>query len=142
MEGFALLACITDNVMSSLQIKRAICLMNTPFQLDCKLHNILMPLQVQFDHCDPSEVGLHAKKHLEKQLDHMNHTIETSACKYDCLIIETRVCSHTISLSPKLKLFFLYGFFTPCTWMLHSVTLSQAIKPRNIKILQEKNLVS
>ena len=138
MKGFVLLACITDNVMSSLQIKRAICLMNTPFQLDCKLHNILMPLQVQFDHCDPSEAGLHAKKHLEKQLDHMNHTIEISACKYDCLIIETRVCSHTISLSPKLKLVFLVS--------LHPVhgcyTLSQAIKPRNIKILQEKNLVS
>jgi len=52
----------------------------------------------------------------------MNRTIQISACKCNCLIIETRVCSHTISLSPKLKLcvsiWFLYTLYMD---ELHSV---------------------
>ena len=33
-------------------------MMETPFQLNCKLHDILMPLHVESDSCDRSGVGI------------------------------------------------------------------------------------
>ena len=56
-----------ESVTFSLQTKRDIYLTKTPFQLNCKLHNILMPLHVESDFCDRSGVEYFlAKKHLEK----------------------------------------------------------------------------
>ena len=61
----------------------------------------------------------------------MNHTTEISACKCNCLILETRVCSHTISLSPKLKLCFymvslqpVHGCYTLSLLHLYIITLN------------------
>ena len=48
--------------MFSLQTKRAIDLTKTPFQLNCKLHDILMPLHVESDSCDHSGVGIFSHK--------------------------------------------------------------------------------
>lgn len=42
--------------MFSLQTKRDIYLTKTPVQLNCKLHHILMPLQVECDCCDLQEL--------------------------------------------------------------------------------------
>lgn len=47
LEGLVPMACIeNNNVMFSLQTKRTIYLMKTPFHLNCKLYNILMPSHV------------------------------------------------------------------------------------------------
>ena len=54
-------------MLHCLQTKRAIYLTKAPFQLNCKLHNILMPLDVESDSCDHSGVEYFlAKKCLEK----------------------------------------------------------------------------
>ena len=59
LEGFVLIACTEENdVTFSLQTKRAIYPMKISFQLNWKLHNILMPLQVESDSCDHSGVGI------------------------------------------------------------------------------------
>ena len=47
-----------ENVTLSLQTKRAIYLMKTPFQL----HDILMPLHTESDSCDRSGVGIFSCK--------------------------------------------------------------------------------
>ena len=43
-------------------------MMKTPFQLNCKLHNILMPLHIESaDSCNRSGVEIfNAEKHLER----------------------------------------------------------------------------
>ena len=48
-----------NNVIFSLQTKRAIYLTKTPFQLNCELHNIWNPLYVESDSsCDRSGIGI------------------------------------------------------------------------------------
>ena len=51
-----------NNAMSNLQTNIAIYLTKTPFQLYCKLHNILMPLHIESDSCDHSGVGVFSLK--------------------------------------------------------------------------------
>ena len=48
VDGFLFMSHMSEenDVMNSLQTKRAIFFMKTPFQLNCKLNCILMPLKV------------------------------------------------------------------------------------------------
>ena len=59
LEGFILMACIEENdFMFSLQTKKS------AFQLNCKLHDILMALHIKSDFCNLSRVGLFSRKEM------------------------------------------------------------------------------
>ena len=112
-----------NNVMFSLPTKRAIYLTKTPFQLNCKLHDIWMPLHMESDSCcDGFGVGI---------FSHWK-TLHLFCCEGT---ISLTLGNHTFSITDWKKIWSLVGAcpkkvnFRPCVLKAHHTIFPCVISP-------------